>query len=224
MQNGTAAVLAEVKSNPAAIAYESLGYAGDPGVKILKVDGVEGTAANIKSGAYKISRPLSVVYQNSVLDGAAAKAFFDFMKSSRTKKIISDKGYVSVVEGAADYTIDGALSGTVNISGSTSLKPLIEELEAEFKNLQPNVTVNVAGGGSGQGYKDAEGGVSEFGMISAEFNPENAPSCAYSTVAKDGIAVIVNKDNPISDIILEQLKDIYDEESGKTPVWSDFVK
>ena len=222
MQTGTAAVLTEVKGNPAAIAYESLGYVTND-VKKLKVDGVEATVANIKAGTYKVSRPLSVVYKESVLDDPAVKAFFIFLQSNDAQKIITDKGYVSIADNAADYTIDGSLSGAVNISGSTSLKPLMEELEAKFKILQPNVTVNVAGGGSGQGYKDAEGGVSEFGMISAEYNSENAPSCTHYTVAKDGIAVIVHKDNPLDNITLEQLKNIYDAEAEKTPVWSDFI-
>ena len=223
MQTGTAAVLTEVKGNPTAIAYESLGYVTDD-VKKLKVDGVEATVANIKSGTYKVSRPLSVVYKESVLDDPAVKAFYIFLQSGDAQEIINDKGYVSLNDNASAYTIDGSLSGVINISGSTSLKPLMEELEAKFKTLQPNITVNVAGGGSGQGYKDAEGGVSEFGMISAEFNLENAPSCAYYTVAKDGIAVIVHKDNPLNDISLEQLKNIYDAEAEKAPVWSDFIK
>jgi len=223
MQNGTAAVLTEVKGNPAAIAYESLGYVtGD--VKKLKVDGVEATAANCKSGTYKISRPLSVVYKESSLDNAATKAFFDFLKSKDAQTIISKEGYVSIVDNAADYTIDGSLSGIINISGSTSLKPLMDEFVAKFRDLQPNITVNAAGGGSGQGYKDAEAGVSDFGMISAEYNPETAPSCTYYTVAKDGIAVIVQKDNPLDNITLEQLKNIYDAEAAKAPAWSDFIK
>jgi len=223
IQTGTAAVLTEVKGNPAAIAYESLGYANDPGVKILKVDGVEATAANCKSGTYKIARPFSVVYKEATLDDAAAKAFFDFLKSDGAQKIIIEEGYVSIADGAA-YTIsDGALAGTVNLSGSTSVKPLMDELVVEFKKLQPNITVNVAGGGSGQGYKDSEAGVSEFGMISAVYKPEDAPSCTYYTIAQDGIAVIVHKDNPLDNITSEQLKNIYDAEAEKSPVWSDFI-
>ena len=221
MQNGTAAVLTEVEGNTLAIAYESLGYiTGD--VKKLKVDGVEASIANIKSGEYKISRPLSVVYRESTLGDPAVNAFFEFMKSDDAQKIIDKEGYVSIADGIP-YTIDGSLSGVVNVSGSTSLKPLMDEFEAAFKKLQPNIIVNVAGGGSGQGYKDAEGGVSEFGMISAEFDGQNAPSCTYYTVAKDGIAVIVHKDNPLDNITMEQLKNIYDEESEKAPVWSDFI-
>ena len=213
IQTGTAGVLTEVKGNPVAIAYESLGYVtGD--VKMLKVEGVDATVANIKSGAYKISRPLSVVYKESSLANDANKAFFTFLHSSDAQKIISDEGYVSIADGAPGYTINGSLSGSIDISGSTSLQPLMIELAAAFEKLQPNVKINVSGGGSGTGYKNADEGVSEFGMISEEFNKEKAPSCTDYVVCKDGIAVIVNPENPLDSITMEQLKSIYDEEAG----------
>ena len=225
IQTGTAGILAEVKSNQAAIAYESLGYVTND-VKILKVDGVEATVGNIKNGAYKISRPLSVVYKESTLDNAVNKAFYIFLQSDDAQKIISDEGYVSVIDNAPGYTIDGTLSGNIDISGSTSLQSLMIELAAAFENLQDNIKVNVSGGGSGTGYKNADENVSEFGMISEEFNLEKAPSCSDYVVCKDGIAVIVNKANTLDNITMEQLKNIYDEEAGANTitVWSELIK
>ncbi|MDR0248818.1 MAG: substrate-binding domain-containing protein [Oscillospiraceae bacterium] len=219
-QTGTAAVLEEVKGNPAAIAYESLGYVtGD--VKKLTVDGVEATVANIQSGSYKISRPLSVVYKAASLDSDVNAAFFAYLGSSDAQAIITAEGYVSLYGSASAYTVNGSLSGTIGISGSTSLKPLMDKLAAAFEGLQDNVKVTVAGGGSGQGYKDAEGDVSEFGMISEEFNTENAPSCTHYVVCKDGIAVIVNPANTLTNITMAQLKTIYNEETASAPKWSD---
>jgi len=225
MQTGTAGVLAEVKGNPSAIGYESLGYVTKD-VKILKVDGVEASVANIKNGTYQISRPLSIVYKESALNNDVNKAFFAFLQSSDAQKIISEAGYVSVVDNAQAYTINGSLSGTIDISGSTSLQPLMIELATAFENLQKNVKVNVSGGGSGTGYKNADEGVSSFGMISEEFSREKAPSCTHSIVCKDGIAVIVNKANPLNDISMAQLKNIYDVEAGANAltIWSELVK
>ena len=96
------------------------------------------------------------------------------------------------------------------------------KLAAKFQELQSGVSVTVAGGGSGQGYKNAEAGVSEFGMISESFNSEKAPDCVSYEVAKDGIAVIVNKDNTQDSISLITLKNIYDAEAGENAVitWS----
>ena len=225
IQTGTAGVLAEVKSNPAAIAYESLGYVTSD-VKMLKVDGVEATIANIKSSVYKIARPLSVVYKESTLTDAVNNAFFTFLQSSDAQEIISKEAYVSVVDNANSYTVDGTLSGSIDISGSTSLQPLMIELATAFEKLQVNVKVNVSGGGSGTGYQNADEGVSAFGMISEEFNAEKAPTCIHYTVSKDGIAVIVNKDNPLDSITMDQLKNIYDLEAGDSSItkWDAIIK
>ncbi|MDR2736385.1 MAG: substrate-binding domain-containing protein [Gracilibacteraceae bacterium] len=217
IQNGTAGVLSEVRGNPTAIAYESLGYVTSD-VKTLKVDGVEATAANIKSGTYKISRPLSIIYEESVLDNEANNAFFTFLQSSDAQKIISEEGYVSVVDNAPAYTANNTLSGAIAISGSTSLQPLMIKLAAAFEKIQPNVKVTVSGGGSGTGYKNANEGVSTFGMISEEFNLSKAPACTHFVVSKDGIAVIVNQKNPLDTITMEQLKNIYSVEAGANAV------
>lgn len=218
---GTAGVLAEVKSNPLAIAYESLGYVTDD-VKKLKIDGVEATVENIKNGTYKIARPLRVVYKPATVENSVNAAYLKFLQSDAAQKIVSAEGYVALVDNAQAYYPDSSLSGTINISGSTSLQPLMIKLAAKFQELQSGVSVTVAGGGSGQGYKNAEAGVSEFGMISESFNSEKVPDCVSYEVAKDGIAVIVNKDNTQDSISLINLKNIYDAEAGENAVitWS----
>ena len=221
----TAAVLGEVKGNPLAIGYDSLGYVTDE-VKMLKVDGVAATVENVKNGTYKISRPLNVVYQESKVASEVNTAFLAFLQSSDAQKIISDNGYVSTKDGAVAYTVVPGLSGEINISGSTSLKPLMEKLAAKFEAVQSGVKVTVGGGGSGTGYNDAKNGVSDFGMISEKFKTEKAENCTYYEVAKDGIAVIVNKENPLDNISMEDLKNIYNVDAGDAAikVWADVSK
>ena len=221
----TAAVLGEVKGNPLAIGYDSLGYVTDE-VKMLKVDGVAATVENVKNGTYKISRPLNVVYQESKVASEVNTAFLNFLQSSDAQKIISDNGYVSTKDGAVAYTVVPGLSGEINISGSTSLKPLMEKLAAKFEAVQSGVKVTVGGGGSGTGYNDAKNGVSDFGMISEKFKTEKAENCTYYEVAKDGIAVIVNKENPLDNISMEDLKNIYNVDAGDAAikVWADVSK
>jgi len=224
IQTGTAGILAEVKGNPAAIAYESLGYV-TADVKMLKVDGAEASVENIKTGAYKLARPLSVVFREQTLDNAVNRAFLNFLHSGDAQAIIAGEGYVPVVDNAEAYAADDALTGTIHISGSTSLKPLMDELVKRFMDLQPGVTVNVGGGGSGQGYSDAQEGVSEFGMISEEFRAEKAPACVSYMVCKDGVAVIVHRDNPLESITPEQLKRLYDAEAGADAIvlWAELL-
>ena len=221
----TAAVLNEVKGNPLAIGYDSLGYVTDE-VKMLKVDGVAATVENVKNGTYKISRPLNVVYQESKVASEVNTAFLTFLQSSDAQNIISDNGYVSTKDGAVAYTVVPGLSGEINISGSTSLKPLMEKLAAKFEAVQSGVKVTVGGGGSGTGYNDAKNGVSDFGMISEKFKTEKAENCTYYEVAKDGIAVIVNKENPLDNISMEDLGNIYNVDAGDAAikVWADVSK
>ena len=224
IQQGVAGVLTEVKGNPVAIAYDSLGYITSD-VKILKLDGVDATVANIVNGSYKLSRPLSIIYKEPALDTAVNQAFLDFLKSSNAQRIISDEGYVPIVNNAPAYTVNPSLSGSISVGGSTSLQDLMVDLAQEFRRLQPSVQVAVSGGGSGTGYNDAERGVLTFGMISEEFAAEKAPSCVVYTVCKDGIAVIVNKANPLESITMGQLKNIYDKDAGSAAItkWSTLV-
>lgn len=219
---GTTAVLAEVKSNPYAIAYESLGYVTSE-VKKLKIDGVEATVENIKNGTYKIARPLQIVYKESTLENPLYKAYYDFLVSEDAQKIIRDEGYVSMLDNAPAYTVNPTLSGKITLSGSTSLQPLMILLAEKFQSLQSSVTVEVGGGGSGQGYNNAQSDVSNFGMISESFKQEKAPDCTSYIVAKDGIAVIVNKTNALEDISLATLKNIYDRDAGESApkTWDD---
>ena len=225
IQNGTAAVLAEVETNMYAIAYDSLGYVTED-VKLLQVDGVEPTIENIKSGEYAISRPLNVVYKTADIEGSPLYSdYLSFLSSSQAQQIISEEGYVSIVDGAQTYAApETPLSGTIQISGSTSLQPLMILLAEAYEQLNGNVSIEVAGGGSGTGYENAENGVSAFGMISEEFASEKAPSCVYSTVAKDGIGIIVNLDNPVEDISLEDLSRLYDvDASPDISSWSELI-
>lgn len=226
IQSGTAAVLQEVQGNPYAIAYDSLGYVTDD-VKILKVDGVYPTTDTIKDGSYAISRPLNIVYKQETVDASPLfTAYYNFLMSKTAQDIVAEQGYINT-ESSVEYTVDTSLSGEINISGSTSLQPLMEVLADKFENLQPNVTVNVAGGGSGTGLKNAENGTSDFGMISKEKKADDdAPSCVATAVARDGIAVIVNKNNTLESITLEQLKNIYDCEAGENQitVWNQIIK
>lgn len=214
-----------VKTNPLAIAYESLGYVTDE-VKILKVDQVDCNVENIKTGDYKIARPLNIVYKETILQNPVFEDFYKFLGSSDSQKIISDNGYVSTKDDTSSYVKENDFKGTINISGSTSLQPLMTLLAEKYETIQTNVDVIVSGGGSGTGYKNAENNVSDFGMISETFNSEKAPSCTSYEVAKDGIALIVNKVNSFDNITLEHLKNIYDCDINgeeKISTWGDLA-
>lgn len=112
-----------------------------------------------------------------------------------------------------------AASGKVVIAGSTSVQPLSEMLGEEFMAANEGVTIEVQGGGSGQGIKSIEEKIADFGSLSREVKDEEKASITEEhVIAKDGIAVIVNTETGVENITIEQLKDIY---TGKIKNWKE---
>lgn len=110
------------------------------------------------------------------------------------------------------------LSGTVVIAGSTSVQPLSEELAAEFMNKNPEVSVEVQGGGSSVGVKSAADGIADIGAASREVKEsEKELGLTEYVIAKDGIAVIVSVEG-VEDLTLEQIKKIF---IGEITNWSE---
>jgi len=106
---------------------------------------------------------------------------------------------------------------TIEVGGSTSVTPLMELLAEEYQNLKPYIKVNINGTGSGDGINNA-GELYQIGMSSRELTPaEQGRGLRDTTIAIDGIAVIVNKDNPITNLTVEQIRDIY---TGVITDWS----
>ncbi len=111
-----------------------------------------------------------------------------------------------------------AVSGSVVIAGSTSVQPLSEELVAAFNDKYPDVKIDVQGGGSGQGIKSVKEGIADLGALSRELKDEEMSSVDQEIeIAKDGVAVVVNKDSGVEDLTLEQIKQIY---TGEITNWS----
>lgn len=105
----------------------------------------------------------------------------------------------------------------VNISGSTSVEPLSQELAAAFMAKHPKITVNVAAGGSSAGIKAAREGASDIGASSRDLKPTETGLNKF-VIAYDGIAVIINKDNPVANLSVDQVKAIYE---GTITNWSE---
>lgn len=112
-----------------------------------------------------------------------------------------------------------AASGSVVIAGSTSVQPLSEAMSEVYMEENPDVTVEVQGGGSGQGIKSIEDGIADIGSLSREVGEDEKGSISEEyVIAKDGVAVIVNADVNIDDLSLEQIKGIY---TGEIKNWSE---
>lgn len=214
--NSTEAVITNVKDNEAAIGYISLGSLNDT-VKALKIGGVEATADNVKSGDYAVSRPFNIAYKDELSD--VAQDFVDYIMSSDGQKIVSDNGYVTVSENAA-YS-GKKPSGKISVAGSSSVSPVMEKLAEAYQKVNTNAKVEIQTSDSSAGMQSAMGGTCDIGMASRDLKDEEKSALKAETIAKDGIAVIVNNANTCDDLTLDQVKSIY---TGETTVWSDIIK
>jgi len=213
--SSTSVVITTVKDNPAAIGYISLGSLNDD-IKAVKVDGVEATAENVKNGTYKVSRTFNVAYKEDSLSQVAAD-FMKYVLSVQGQAVVTEEGYIAI--DVTDDYVSSNLSGTVKISGSTSVAPVMKVLAEEYEELNPNVDVQVSEGGSSAGMTNAIEGVSDIGMASrAVKDSEIAKGLTSAQIAIDGIAVIVNKNNELGETLTsEQIKGIY---KGEITKWS----
>lgn len=110
-------------------------------------------------------------------------------------------------------------TGTVVTAGSTSVQPLSEELAAAFMDANPGISVEVQGGGSGQGIKAIQEKIADFGALSRNVKEEEKASVTEEIViAKDGVVVIVNPESKIENLTLDQIKKIF---TGEIKNWSE---
>ena len=107
---------------------------------------------------------------------------------------------------------------TISISGSTSVGPLMEKIQEKYEEENSNTTLEIQQNGSGAGIKDVISGISEIGMSSRELKDEEKGSVQGTTVAYDGIALLVNPENPVKNISLEDVKKIY---TGEITNWKE---
>ncbi|MCW8132375.1 MAG: phosphate ABC transporter substrate-binding protein [Planctomycetota bacterium] len=109
------------------------------------------------------------------------------------------------------------LSGKLVITGSSTVAPLCAEIGKRFEKLHPGVRVDVQTGGSSRGIGDARGGLADIGMASRALNADEADLMGHA-IARDGVCVILHKDNPVAELKDEQIVAIY---TGKIANWKD---
>ena len=214
----TNVMMTTVAGNANAIGYVSLGSLSDS-VKAIKVDGVEPTVENIAAGKYTVSRAFNIVYKDGLSD--LARDFLSYILSAEGQTVIGDAEYIKISENSESYTPAG-LSGKLIIDGSTSVGPVMEKLADAYKKLNTGVSIEIQQTGSSAGISSALDGVCDIGMSSRELKEsEIAGGAVAEKIALDGIAVIVNHDNPVDDLTSEQIRGIY---TGEVTIWSQITE
>ncbi len=212
--NNTAVMMTTVAGDTYAIGYISLGSLNDS-VKAVKVAGVEATAENVKSGAYKVARPFNIAWKEDALSDAG-KDFIAYILSSEGQAIVNANGYVGSDDAAA-YEAAG-VTGKVVVAGSSSVSPVMEKLAEAYMAANTGVEIEIQTSDSTTGMTSAMEGSCEIGMASRELKEAEAAELTSTAIAMDGIAVIVNNENPVENLSLEQIGAIY---TGETTVWNE---
>ena len=215
--NSTSVMMTTVAGNKAAIGYVSLGSLDESQVKAVLIDGAEATAENVKSGTYKVSRPFNIATKGDP-DGLA-KDFIDFILSEEGQAVVEENGYVS--EGNTGAFEGTKPEGKITVGGSSSVTPVMEKLKEAYTAVNPNATIEVQQSDSTTGMTSTIDGTYDIGMASRELKDEEAAQLTPQVIALDGIAVIVNKENPITELTSEDVLNIY---TGVTTDWSEIAQ
>ena len=211
--NSTEVMMTTVAGDEAAIGYTSLG-ALNSSIKALKVDGAEATAANVKSGTYKISRPFNIATKGTVSE--VTQDFINYILSEDGQKIVESNGYISQGNSGA-FTSNGA-SGKIVVAGSSSVTPVMQKLLEAYQKVNTGAKIELQENDSTTGMTAAIDGTCDIGMASRELkDSEKSAGLTNQVIALDGIAVIVNNKNSASNITSEQVKAIF---TGETTDWS----
>ncbi len=212
--SSTSVVITTVEGDKNAIGYISLGSLSDK-VKAIEVDGVYPTTESVKSGEYKISRPFVMAYKTL---SETAEDFLKFVMSSNGQDIVAKKGYIRVDDGNKYAYESNKKSGSVTISGSSSVYPVMEVLVEAYMALNPDVKVTLMQSDSTTGINDAISGKSDIGLSSRNLKAsELEKGLEYNVMAMDGIAVIVNNGNAVKSLSSETIRDIY---KGLVTTWA----
>ena len=232
IQNQTSGAMQVVANDRQAISYISLGSVDDS-VKILAVDGVMPTPETVNDGSYPIARPFLLTWGKELTD--LQTDFLSFIHSKQGQTIVESAGFIAVSEDESkqsednseslidrlpDYKATSSLKGTIELVGSTSVTPVLEQLAEVYSELT-GVKVNIQSTGSSAGIQAALEGTADFGMSSRALSEAEDEKLESSIIAQDTIAVIVNPDNPLTSLSLEDIRGIF---IGGIEDWSQVTK
>jgi phosphate transport system substrate-binding protein len=215
--NSTAVMMTTVAGDKNAVGYISLGSLNNT-VKALRIDGAEATTANVSSGSYKISRPFLIAVKSTV--SAQAEDFIAYILSKDGQDVIEKNGYIRVKD-TGPFTSSRA-AGRIVVAGSSSVTPVMEKLKEAYSKINGGADIEIQQSDSSTGMNAAIDGVCDIGMASREIRESEVQKGLTGTViAIDGIAVIVNKENPVSDLPKERVKAIF---TGEITSWAEASK
>ena len=212
----TDVMMTNIAGDAYAIGYISLGSLNNT-VKALQIEGVTPTSENVKNGTYPIARPFNIATKGEV--SQLAQDFIDFILSSQGQTVVAGS-YIAINESAPDYA-GSKPSGKIVVAGSSSVTPIMEKLKEAYLKINTNATIEIQMSDSSAGITGAMDGTCDIGMASRELKESELEKLTSTQIALDGIAVIVNHENPAANFAKDQVKAIF---TGELLTWSAISK
>jgi phosphate transport system substrate-binding protein len=208
--NSTGVMITTVANSKNAIGYISLGSLNDS-VKAVKIDGVAPSVENINNKTYTVFRQFNLAISS---DNELVNDFLGYTSSNQAKSIIQKAGYIALYDNEFSSKKP---SGKIVVAGSSSITPLMEKLKESYKSLNPNATIEIQQSDSTTGINSAIEKIADIAMVSREFKDNELKSGLKTQIlALDGLAVIVNKSNPIDSLSKDSVKKIF---TGDITTW-----
>ena len=152
-----------------------------------------------------------------LLTGCAATTTTTEPTAAPTQEATAAPETAAPAEEPQEDTADD-LAGEIMITSSTSAEPLVTVLSDLFMEAHPDVSIAVQGNGSSAGIKAAADGTAQLGMSSRDLKDEEKDGLTPTTICMDGIAVIVNLENPVKALTKDQIAAIF---KGEITNWKD---
>lgn len=208
-RNDSSGSSAGITSNASDPSAQSLSIS----LKVLSVDGIQPSLQNIRNQKYPLSRHYYLAWYGDLSD--LGQEFLTYARSAGQAVVAEDA--VPVAKESSFLSLKP--SGTLKITGSTSMATMVRKLAEGYEAINPNATVEVTESDSSQGLLDVVQSKADLAMSSRDLKDYEQQLLSFRPIAADGIAIVVNSENTLTDISIDELKEIYD---GTVTEWSDF--
>ena len=207
----TDVMMMNIAGDSYAIGYISLGSLNDS-VKAVEIEGITPTTENVKGGTYPIARPFNIATKAELSE--VAQDFIDFILSADGQAIVGNS-YIAVNDSVPAYA-GNMPSGKIVVAGSSSVTPVMEKLMEAYLTVNGNAVIEIQMSDSSAGITGAIDGTCDIGMASRALKDTELAELTSTQIALDGIAVIVNNENPQSNLTIDQVRAIF---TGETTAW-----
>ena len=214
--NSTSVMMTSVANDRYALGYISLGSLDDT-VKAVKIDGAAPSVDTVKDGSYKVVRPFNIVVNEEALT-PVDQDFINYILSADGQAVVTENGYIAL---DAEEAFESDMSeGKIVVGGSSSVSPVMEKLIEAYQAINTNAEIELQTTDSTTGVSSTIEGTYNIGMASRDLKDTEEGVTAIK-IADDGIAVIVNNDNPIEELTSEQVLSVY---TGETLTWDELAE